>query len=144
VHACFPEGIDRFYQEVGRGGRDGDRCVSLLAPTERDERIARTLGPTLLSDPDKVTGRWRGMWGTRQPVLSGEAIQTGAFKIDTRVQPSYRFGSESFGENANWNKRLLLMMDRAGLLRIEGLTREATAESDFVECAQIRDDDGAV
>ena len=81
VHACFPEGIDRFYQEVGRGGRDGDRCVSLLAPTEKDERVARTLGPTLLSDPDKVNGRWRAMWGTRQAVVSAEGVQTGAFKI---------------------------------------------------------------
>lgn len=139
VHACFPEGIDRFYQEVGRGGRDGDRCVSLLAPTEKDERIARTLGPTLLSDAEKVNGRWRAMWGTRQAVVSAEGVQTGAFKIDTRVQPSYRFGSESFGENANWNKRLLLMMDRAGLLCIDGLIREPTAgDDDLVESALIR------
>jgi ATP-dependent DNA helicase RecQ len=139
VHACFPEGIDRFYQEVGRGGRDGERCVSLLAPTQRDERVAFTMGPTLLSDPDKVSGRWRAMWGTREPVSAAESLQADAFKVNTRVQPSHRFGSESFGENANWNKRLLLMMDRAGLVRIEALIHERVAESnEVVESAVIR------
>lgn len=124
VHACFPEGIDRFYQEVGRGGRDGAACVSLLAPTQRDERIGRTMGPTLLSDPDKVTARWHAMWGTRKATGAEEGGQATTFTVNIREQPTYRFGAESFGENANWNKRLLLMMDRAGLLRIEGLIHE--------------------
>ena len=124
VHACFPEGIDRFYQEVGRGGRDGDRCISLLAPTQRDDRVARTMGPTLLSDPEKVNGRWQAMWQSREAVVTAEGAQAGSFRVNTRVQAVYRFGSESFGENATWNKRLLLMMDRAGLIRIESLGRQ--------------------
>lgn len=124
VHACFPEGIDRFYQEVGRGGRDGDCCVSLLVPTQKDFRVARTMGPTLLSDSAKVEGRWRSMWDSREAIVGPEGMASDSFRVNTRVQPVYRFGTESFGENAAWNKRLLLMMDRARLIRIESLGRQ--------------------
>jgi ATP-dependent DNA helicase RecQ len=139
VHACFPEGIDRFYQEVGRGGRDGDHCISLLAPTQKDYRVARTMGPTLLSDPEKVNGRWQAMWQSREPIVNAGGVQADTFRVNTREQSVHRFGSESFGENATWNKRLLLMMDRAGLIRIESLTRQRLDDdAENVETAVIR------
>ncbi|HRQ58638.1 MAG TPA: protein DpdF [Azoarcus taiwanensis] len=139
VHACFPESIDRFYQEVGRGGRDGDPCISLLAPTLRDKRVARRMGPTLLKDTEKVNGRWRAMWQSRESVLDAEGDASGAFRVRTGVQPHYRFGTESFSENVRWNKRLLLMMDRAGLIRIESLGREwSQGEAESSEFAVIR------
>jgi ATP-dependent DNA helicase RecQ len=139
VHACFPEGIDRFYQEVGRGGRDGSRCISLLVPTQKDFRVARTMGPTLLSDPEKVNGRWQAMWQSREALVTAEGAPAGSFRVDTKVQAVYRFGSESFGENATWNKRLLLMMDRAGLIRIESLGRQRLEDdAESSEFAVIR------
>ncbi|GAB3647305.1 protein DpdF [Ramlibacter alkalitolerans] len=139
VHACFPEGIDRFYQEVGRGGRDGEPCVSLLVPKRRDERIARTMGPTLLKDAEKVNGRWRAMWHSRETVADADDRSTVKFRIRTDVQPEHRFGRQSFSENERWNKRLLLMMDRAGLIRIESLGWERRQEdADSVKWAVVR------
>ena len=142
VHACFPEGIDRFYQEVGRGGRDGQSCVSLLVPKRRDLGVARRMGPTLLKDPAKVSGRWQAMWQSRDPVLDSQGRKTATFRIRTCVQPHYRFGNASFSENERWNKRLLLMMDRAHLIRIESVGRDQLGdqaqEGNLAEFAVIR------
>src|SRR6266571_48602 len=43
VHACLPENIERFYQEVGRAGRDGYSSVSLLCTTVNDYLVAESL-----------------------------------------------------------------------------------------------------
>ena len=51
IHATVPETVDRFYQEVGRGGRDGRACSSLLLFSEQDRKVAETLSaPNLISD----------------------------------------------------------------------------------------------
>lgn len=138
VHACFPEGIDRFYQEVGRGGRDGRPCVSLLVPTLRDKHVAATMGPKLLSDEEKINGRWRAMWHARQVVPSTEDGGPVGFRLRMDVQPEHRFGRQSYGENRQWNKRLLLMMNRAGLIRIEAVQWERPQEgAESIEWAVI-------
>ena len=43
VHACLPESIDRYYQEVGRGGRDGRTTAAVLLYTSADKVIAESL-----------------------------------------------------------------------------------------------------
>ena len=43
VHACFPENLHRFYQEVGRAGRDGASCISVLIPCDKDIEVAEGL-----------------------------------------------------------------------------------------------------
>lgn len=67
VHACQPETVDRWYQEVGRGGRDGDvtAAVLLTAPADRGE--AKNLTVTMLKD-ETARKRWQDLWSHRREV----------------------------------------------------------------------------
>lgn len=133
VHACMPEGIDRFYQEVGRGGRDGSSTISLLIPGGQDNRVADSLGPTLLADPRKIQGRWDAMWRSR------EGSNENCFLIPTAQAPIHLIASETYGESVLWNKRLLLLMERSALLEIVGLLSRSTDNgATYREYANIR------
>jgi ATP-dependent DNA helicase RecQ len=43
LHAASPASIDAYYQEIGRGGRDGERAVAELHHHEQDLRLQRFL-----------------------------------------------------------------------------------------------------
>jgi ATP-dependent DNA helicase RecQ len=133
VHACFPENIDRFYQEVGRGGRDGHACTSLLVPTRRDRLIGERMGPTLLADAEKISGRWGAMWSTREATSVQDENPPSAFWLRTDAPPRHSFGLTTYSENVNWNKRLLLLMERAGVVRLVGIQTEKNATDEWVE-----------
>lgn len=133
IHACLPEGIDRFYQEVGRGGRDGFASISLLVPGGNDRAIANQMGPTLLTDPVKIQGRWDAMWASRTQQ------ENATFSIFTGAKPEHEFGKETNDESVRWNKRLLLLMERSELITILGLESKKNALSDaFEERATIQ------
>ena len=67
VHACVPETVDRWYQEVGRGGRDGNASVALLAPARGDGEEAASLGLRMLT-PELALDRWNFLWDTRRRI----------------------------------------------------------------------------
>jgi ATP-dependent DNA helicase RecQ len=136
VHACMPESLHRYYQEVGRGGRDGASSVCLLMPTPADERVAEGLLPNMLGD-EKLTKRWDAM-RQRATRVDGEAGHVIDIPLDAR-HPDL-MGQRSYGENIRWNKRLALMLSRAGQLELLDLQRRAPAEPDrdWVEWLRVR------
>lgn len=115
VHACLPETADRFYQEVGRGGRDGRNSVSLLLPSMngRDLRVARRLSRKRLITPDKGWPRWRAM-------KLGKALQAVGQPLHWYVdldQPPVGVTRQS-DANRLWNLRTLILMQMAEMVQL--------------------------
>jgi ATP-dependent DNA helicase RecQ len=110
LHACVPETIDRYYQEVGRGGRDGNPSISYLAWSPDDLPVARSLNEQTVISAERGWERWQRMRqaATRQ--------RGGVLDIDLDARPGDM--REGFGRNQQWNVRTLNLMQVAGLIRL--------------------------
>lgn len=116
IHACVPETLDRFYQEVGRGGRDGRAAMSLILPVAKDFALAKRINKQKLIGVDRGLERWTAMFQAKKP-LDGDRF---AVRIDGRPGVSGA-DIDMFGEtNTDWNLRTLALMTRAGMLRLLG------------------------
>jgi ATP-dependent DNA helicase RecQ len=113
IHAAVPETLDRFYQEVGRGGRDGCPSASFLIYSLEDLETANQIAsPSLISD-DLAFERWSTMYNnSEQRDGIGQLLE-----IDLAVVPP-RLKQQS-DYNESWNMRTLIMMARAGMLELE-------------------------
>lgn len=123
LHACLPEDLDRFYQEVGRAGRDGHSAVSLLMTTPGDEAVADGMGPTLLR-PETIQQRWEALWRTREPVDARSHV----YRVNVRTKRDALVGTRTYEENVRWNKRLLLQLYRADRIGLIDLRRDTSGD----------------
>lgn len=118
LHCCIPESLDRFYQEVGRGGRDGSACTSLVLFTDADREAARRLSGQRNITLRRGWPRWERMMlrNDPKPVPLGEE----RWRLDVSVVPDYRsLRTHRSRANLAWNVRTLLLMARAGLIDLD-------------------------
>lgn len=112
IHATIPETLDRYYQEVGRGGRDGKPSVSLVIYEGSDWDICRKMAnPTLISNELGIK-RWESLYQSRKAVAEDDSL----FELDLGVIRQGR--TESNNEDIKWNIRTLLLMSRAGFIEL--------------------------
>jgi ATP-dependent DNA helicase RecQ len=115
IHATLPESLDRYYQEVGRAGRDGNACAALLLYTDGDVEQARGLAtPRMISD-DRGYTRWTGMLDS----AVRDRTASDVFWVDLRRLPAdLQVRSDASRE---WSVRTLTLMARAGLVELVAL-----------------------
>lgn len=115
IHATLPENIDRYYQEVGRGGRDGCSSVSLLISKNDDFDLAFSMTTKSRITIEKAWSRWHGMWQSSLPYEQ----TTDTRLINLNARPTYNQEMRESEANRYWNEHILLFMQRAGVLSIE-------------------------
>lgn len=116
IHSYVPSGPDQYYQECGRGGRDGLPCLGVMIYTDDDINTAMSMTQKVLT-VEKLCGRWFSMLNSRKA-----NIQLDSIVIDTSVKPNYNetdtFYVEVNNADVTWNVYVILLLRRAGLIKI--------------------------
>lgn len=120
IHACCPENLSRFYQEVGRGGRDRLPSLSLFMPyqsrydSEGDVRRALGLVNKRVLTVERSVIRWNGMISNPAAIVDADECV-----LDTSATPPTMNDEEAeYAGNRNvaWNINLLLFLHRTGFI----------------------------
>lgn len=120
IHACCPENLSRFYQEVGRGGRDRFPSISLFVPYQNrydgDGDIRRALGLVnkRVLTVERAVIRWNSMLHSPSTIINADECI-----LDTSTPPTSMTDEEAeYAGNRNvaWNINLLLFLYRTGFV----------------------------
>lgn len=120
IHACCPENLSRFYQEVGRGGRDRLPSISLFIPyqsrydSEGDVRRALGLVNKRVLTVERAVIRWKGMLENPAAMIDADECV-----LNTSATPATMTDEEAeYAGNRNvaWNVNLLLFLHRTGFI----------------------------
>jgi ATP-dependent DNA helicase RecQ len=134
IHATIPEGLDRFYQEVGRGGRDGSACASLTIWVDEDVAQAEDLALTQLIGDDLGFERWNHLIRSS----TGGSAATGILTLDLdSLLPHIPQTSQ---RNRAWNLSTVLLVARAGLIELLSGSSEENESGDgsFAAICRVR------
>ncbi len=132
IHACIPESLNRFYQEVGRGGRDGLPSLSLMCvQVHEDGEAAFSLTNKRVITTEKLVKRWASMLHGAGSFVEGDRAS-----LDTSIPPSY-FKDEAKEvtgrRNVQWNVNVLLFLCRYGLLDLLNIDYRSKTNSYYVD-----------
>jgi ATP-dependent DNA helicase RecQ len=138
IHACVPESLDRYYQEIGRSGRDNCASIALLVPASCDFSTAEGLASRKVITIDKGLARWNAMFATK--VIDPSSPMR--FLVDPTTSPGYDPDMKS-GRSEDWNARVLNLMSRSGLIRLSGLrydpeTKRSSVAIDILEDGHLQ------
>jgi len=133
IHKCVPENLSRFYQEVGRAGRDNMPSLSVLLPYDGKSDGASDLTKAFglvnkrVLRVENIVIRWFSMLRSTRSMLSGdEAI------LDTSTPPTSFSEKEveyAGDRNVAWNVNMLMFLHRTQFIDIQEVFYSAQTRS---------------
>lgn len=116
VHTFIPENIDRFYQEVGRGGRDGYNSLSIvLSYMREDSKYIQYFTRNKVLTIENFIERWKTIFEKESKRISGDEIWVSVNAAPDRLENEGPTGKL----NKSWNEYVLLLLYRYGIIDIK-------------------------
>lgn len=133
LHLYIPDTPNQYYQELGRGGRDGlvSLSVMLINPNEDIDSAYKRMNKVLSAD--KIWGRWISMYKSKTSLWF-----KGMVTLDTAVKPIYNVKEEDDDASEidiQWNVYVILLLRRHNLISIKSMIYDSK-----YECYKIRID----
>jgi len=131
LHLYVPDTPDQYYQELGRGGRDGLPSLSVMCIEPKQDLDAAYKRMSKVLSSDKIWGRWKSMYGSQTSLW-----HKGMVTLDTSVKPIYNStedDTEGSDIDIQWNVYVILLLRRYNLLKIKDMIYDANKE-----CHRIR------
>lgn len=116
LHTFIPENLDRFYQEVGRGGRDGYTSLSIvLTSLKEDEDYIKFFTRSKVLSVEKIIERWETILYEHREQISGDEFWITVESAPERLkETSIKTGKL----NIAWNEYVILFLFRHKIIDI--------------------------
>lgn len=108
LHLCLPEDASRYYQEVGRAGRDGNQALAIALTCPEDESDAVGLASGTVLKYETAARRWGDLLRTATPAETSAGEVSYTFDLRAAAVDNEHPGNL----NLRWNKSLLIQLQR--------------------------------
>lgn len=130
LHLYVPDNPNAYYQELGRGGRDGLPCLSVMCIYPKEDLESAFVMTDKVLSSDKIWGRWDSMLNSPTSLRG-----IGTYTLDTSVKPKYNsvdYAEDTSTVDQRWNIYVILLLRRYNLIKVLDMIVEPQTQIYFI------------